>query len=127
MRWNGVLVLGLGLAAIGFIWAAVVKLAGYAPETEARAMGLAISTLACGALVACLGSIMVRRQNDPVYRKAPRRRMFEGRASNNGTPGRRFGQRAEYSALGRQAARDAAPPAGDPRLMLSFDGVKKRP
>jgi hypothetical protein len=126
MRWNGVFVLGLGLAAIGFVWMAVVKLSGYAPETETRAMGLAISTLACGALVACLGSIMARRQNDPNYLKAPRRRRFEGRASKNGTASRHFGQRAEYSALGKQTAHEATPTETASRPMLGYDGSKRR-
>jgi hypothetical protein len=104
MRWNGVFLLGLGLTAIGFLAIAFVQVYGFEPEAAKRAMALSISVLACGALTACLGSLMGRHQREQPFRRARRPKLFTGQASKNGTTSRHFGQRAEYSALGRKVA-----------------------
>jgi hypothetical protein len=126
MRWNGVLTLGTGLAAIGFFGMIVAQIAGPSPQAAPRIMAILISVLACGALVACVGAFIGRRETSPSYRKSAKRRLFEGRLSKTGTRQRHFGQRAEYSALGKQAVRDAAREQAAPRLMLGFGDGKER-
>lgn len=133
MRWNGVFLLGLGLTALGFV--AIVATHVFGPVAPAAA-SLSVAILACGALVACLGTLLNRpgRSNARAYRRPSR--LFDGRSSQKGNAGRYFGQRKDYSALPPMAAKTARRPvefkepnadklySQAPQKMLSLEGPR---
>jgi hypothetical protein len=95
MRWNGVFVLGLGLTTLGFV--AVLAIHAFGPPVRG-ADGLSVATLALGAIVACIGTLLGRPGSASSFRRRRGARLFAG-SSQSGTRGRNFGQRAAYGTL----------------------------
>lgn len=108
MRWNGVFILGLGLTVLGFV--AMVATHAFGPNHPFAAM-LSVAILSCGAIVACLGTLLGRIGATKANANRKRLRLFGGPSSQNGTGGRAFGQREAYGKL---------PPKTQPRAETSI-------